>query len=187
MFAGPRLIALTGLSGVGKSTAVTWFVETHGAVRVYMGDVILEYRDVRGLSRDAEGERVARMELQALHGAGFAVARRAERIRAGLARQSTVVVDAAFRVAEVDHLADLACGVGFHLVAIEADFDVRCRRLVSRPLRPFSPSEVAARDRLELEEIGTGQVIDLASNRLRNDGSVPQFQDALSSFVESIK
>jgi hypothetical protein len=103
------------------------------------------------------------------------------------ARGIPVFVDAIFIGAEFDLLASRV-PVGFaHLLAIEASFVDRSKRLSCRQDRPFKATELLNRDNYELKELGTDKVIASANYRVRNDGTLSEFLFELSRIGEMLQ
>lgn len=183
---GSCLVAVAGLSGSGKSTAVRLLQGSLGGDVVYLGEVVLEWCREMGYPETRDSELRARKELQDLHGPAFAIERLASRIQAALSRGSAVFLDAVFRPTELDRLLALAAPHAFHLVAIESSFRTRCARLVARTDRPFSEGEVRSRDGRELNELGTGKILARCTAQVVNEGSLEQFEAELTAFAERL-
>lgn len=59
------LIGLAGLSGAGKTTAIDHLVSIGVGGRVYLGQIVLDEVEKRGLLRLPENERTVRLALRA--------------------------------------------------------------------------------------------------------------------------
>jgi aminoglycoside phosphotransferase family enzyme/predicted kinase len=135
----PALIAMTGLSGTGKSTVARRLARTIGA-RHFSSDVVRkELAGVSGGAAAGWGEGIYRPELtEATYARLFALAR--TRLNEGI----PVVLDAAFLDAEQRMAAAAAAqatGVPFALVETICDEATVAARLAARAARGDSPSD----------------------------------------------
>jgi dephospho-CoA kinase len=176
------LIAVTGLSGAGKTTAVDYLKNVGVGEKVYFGDIVLNEVRARGLALTAENERSVRLDLRSQHGLG-ALAIRAGPIVTGLLNDGlNLLVDAIFAIEEYQHL-QTCCGNSTPvLLAIEASFETRSRRLLSRAERPLTPEELRIRDQTEIANLGTGKAIAAAHHRIVNEESIQTFYGNLKQF-----
>lgn len=180
-----RLVGVAGLAGAGKTTAVKHLCDLTRGVAVYLGTAVLEEVVARGLPKTPANEQMVRIQMREEEGPAVYAMRYADRVTDLIMGGVSVFVDAIFVQAEFDLLKSRAQADSAHLLALEASFDVRCGRLVSRPDRPFSREELAERDKTELLGLGTGAVIAAANHTIRNEGSLQDFQQRLTAFWES--
>lgn len=176
------LIALAGHAGSGKTTAIEFLRKTCRCGVVYLGDAVLEEVKRRRLEPGAGNERIVRAELREREGHDAFARRSADRVVEILTRADVVFVDAIYHLREFEFLAAHVSPVPAHLLAIEASLETRIARLAVRPARPIVREELAKRDQFEREKLGTGAVIAQAM-KVGNDGSLEQFQCALSAFI----
>jgi dephospho-CoA kinase len=181
----PFLIGFTGLSGAGKTTAVEYLSGLGRGQGVYLGQAVHKEIAARGLSTSAETERQVRLDLRKESGAGALAKLVAPEVRGLLESGCTVLLDSIFHVQEYLELQQ--CG-GYRqlLVAIEACIDTRAQRLRSRPIRPLTRAELEARDQLEINVLGTQSVIESATCRIANEGSLDNFIGSLDTFWTSL-
>ena len=125
----PCLLCVTGLSGVGKSTAGKFLARKCNAKIVYLGEYVLQELKTRGLSRSAENERSVRADLREIHGPEVFAKLGAKTILDFLKEGSSVVIDAIFHLTEYEHLKSVCSNFQIYLIGIEAGFKVRSDRL----------------------------------------------------------
>lgn len=181
-----HLIAVAGHTGSGKSTAVEYLKTLCGGESVYLGAAVLEYMRTAQIPITPENELHWRLKLREQDGpAAFAKIKSAA-IISSLASGVPVLVDAIFAPDEFKLLKSEVGRYPAYLIAITASFETRCNRLRTRPKRPLSVQEVAERDRKELEQLGTAEVLAAATFSIENDGLLDEFHATLSKWWASI-
>lgn len=179
------LVAVTGLAGAGKTTAVTHLAKLTGGQVFYLGDVVLNEIRARGLPETRENEKHVRIQLRQENGPAALAMPFRDRISENLQKGVPSFIDSIFVLAEFNLVRTWTGDAPAHLLAIDASFDVRLARLKDRPERPFTRDELGDRDKTELETLGTGAVIAAASDRIRNEGSMDDFYARLAEFLKS--
>jgi dephospho-CoA kinase len=177
-----RIVAVSGLCGVGKSTAVIYLARVTGGEVVYFGATVLRVVRERGLPETSASEQIVRIELRDQHGPACLAMLEAERMKTILAEGHHVFVDAVYSVEEFDYLSGLAAS--FSLIGIEASFDTRLARLGARAVRPMTEPQLRERDAVELTRLKSGKAIAKANMRIGNEGSMAEFEDALSRALD---
>jgi dephospho-CoA kinase len=177
-----RIVAVSGLCGVGKSTAVSYLAQVTRGEVVYFGTTVLRVVRDRGLPETSASEQIVRLELRDQHGPAYLAMLEAERMRAILAEGRHVLVDAVYGGEEFDYLSRLAAG--FFLIGIEASFGARLARLGVRAVRPMTEPELRERDAVDLIRLKTDNVLAKAGIRIDNEGSMAEFEDALSRALD---
>jgi dephospho-CoA kinase len=173
-----RLIAVTGFSGAGKTTAINYVAAATSSNRIYVGQLVLDEIRKRGLPLGAESERIVRLDLRQRHGlAGLAVLATSE-IQQSLKLGKSVLVDAVLSVDELDHYRQY-CDSTTYLASILTSFDVRADRLASRTERKLSRDELLKRDDLELVSLRTDRAIAAADTSISNEGTLRVFEQRL--------
>ena len=122
-----RIVAVSGLCGAGKSTAVGFLAQRTGGEVVYFGATVLRVVRERGLQETSASEQIVRIELRDQHGSAYLAKLEAARMKSILEEGRDVFVDAVYNVEELDFLSRLAAD--FLLIGIEVSFDTRLARL----------------------------------------------------------
>ena len=173
-----KIIALVGLPGSGKSTAVEHFTK-EGFPKVYFGGVILEAMKYEGIEITEANERVFREEFRIKHGKGAVVNKIVEQIQnLADAGQRTIIADGLYTWTEYKVLKKAFPGE-LTLVAIVAPRRTRYHRLAQRPVRPLTSNEAYDRDIAEIENLEKGGPIAIADHYIINDGSVEVLSENL--------
>lgn len=176
------LISLAGLSGAGKTTAITHFESLGLGQRVYLGEEVLKEINIRGLERSPANERSIRLSLREMQGASVLAVRATPLIGDILATGTNVFVDAIFDIEEYQHLQASFRECRTILLSVVASYETRSVRLISRLERPLTPQELKLRDEVELSRLRTGSVIDRADHKIDNEGTLLAFQQDLEKF-----
>jgi dephospho-CoA kinase len=176
-------VAVTGLAGSGKTTAMEHLSELTSGRLLYLGQTVLDEVRARRLAKTPDNERQVRIDLRRDKGpAAFAIPH-ADLVVECVGKGIPVFVDAIFTQEEFDVLASGVSIGSAHLLAIDASFAIRCTRLACRAERPFSADELRTRDNYELKELRTDAVIGAAEYTIRNEGTLDEFYRQLGAFV----
>lgn len=181
----PSIIAVVGLSGVGKSEATKFLVDKYGYSTVYFGGVVVNEVMRRGLPVIPENERAIREELRATEGMDVMAARSIEPICQQLSEHGRVAIDGLYSTAE---LALLRREFGTRLVtmAIHSPHWLRAERLENRKIRPLTLAQMDERDHFEITNLDKAPPIVLADLHVINDHTVESLAERIYSAVESI-
>jgi dephospho-CoA kinase len=173
-----RLIAVTGFSGAGKTTAVQLLEDAGIGRRIYAGQIVLDEIAARGLPQGRDSENVIQLELRQEHGPLALAVLVTPQIMQHLESGSSVLLDAILSAAELGHYREV-CKNRFTLLAILASFEVRAKRLEIRENKKSTAEQLQARDRNESQSLGIKDVIGAADHQLMNEGSLRDFEKQL--------
>jgi dephospho-CoA kinase len=177
------LVGVTGLAGVGKTTAAEYLSNFTGGRYFYLGQTVLNEVGARGLLQTRENERQVRIELRREKGrAAFAIPY-VDKVAECLRNEIPVFIDAIFVPEEFGLLRASVPNSPARLLAIDASLVTRQARLAHRSERPFTTDELLKRDRTELQELGTGAVIAAAEYKISNEQTFEEFYSKLADFV----
>jgi dephospho-CoA kinase len=175
----PRVVALSGHSGAGKSTAARRLAEISGGEAIYLGQAVLDDIKARGVDDTPDEERSARVRLREEHGDDYLVLLSQGRIEDSLAVRD-VFIDSIFAPLELERLEQIAGPVT--LLQIEATFAQRVERLRIRDERGCDAEALKQRDDLEVGKLGILKVFGSASHRIQNQASLDEFRSAISAW-----
>lgn len=182
---GPRIVAFVGMSGVGKTDAVSAFAKLGDFHEVYFGGVVIREILARGLIVTEDNEAATRRDLRRIHGmAAMAVVSKVE-IDEGLNSGKRVLIDGLYSYSELKFLRG-EYGSDLCLVAIHARKSLRLKRLAQRKNRPLTFVEVEARDTREVEELEKAAPIALADYHIVNDGTPSALRKSVLRIHNSI-
>lgn len=178
-----RIAAIVGMAGAGKSE-VSSFLSSRGLQCIHFGDVTQEELVRRGLPVNEANERLIREAVRAAHGMAAYALLNLQRIDSGL-ELGSVVVDGLYSWEEYLVLKARYCE-RLVVVAVTASPATRARRLSTRPVRPLTCSELAARDRAEIENLNKGGPIAMADIMLLNEGTVQELLAQAEQVLEAV-
>jgi dephospho-CoA kinase len=180
-----KIIALVGLTGSGKTTAVD-YLTSKGYPKVYFGGVLLKAVTDAGFEINEENERRFREELREKEGKDFIVKRIIQQIHdLADAGQHRIVADGLYTWTEYKALKHEFPGE-LTVVALIAPRASRYRRLNERAIRPLTDKEASERDWSEIENLEKGGPIAIADYYVANDGDMEKFEKQIDAICEEI-
>ncbi len=180
-----KIIAIVGLTGSGKSTAVEYFTK-RGYPKVYFGGVILDAMSEAGLAHTEQNEHTFREAFRANHGkdaVAQAIARQIHHLADS--GQHRIIADGLYTWTEYKVLKKEFPGE-LSLVAVVSPRHLRYHRLSQRPIRPLTATEAHDRDASEIENLEKGGPIAIADHYVINDGSVEDLDSKLAIIAEEL-
>ncbi len=179
----PRLIALVGLPGAGKST-VTDYIVGQGFERIYFGGLTLEKVMELGLEPGEESERTVREQLRREHGMAAYALLNIPKIRRALERKD-VIIDGLYSWEEYCVLRDEFSEL--EVLAVYAPPRLRYQRLASRKERPLTEAEARSREITQIENINQAGPIAMADWTFINTGSTKDLISAVEGYLNGKK
>ena len=175
-----KIIALVGLAGSGKSSAVEYLTEK-GFPKIYFGGVIYKAMDEAGIEKTWDNQQKFREEIRRREGKDFVIKRVIKNIHDLInAGQNKIVLDGLYTWSEYKFLKHEFPGqvVG---IAIVRPIYLRYQRMAKRIERPLQAHEVDQRDWSEIENLEKGGPIAIADYFIINDGSLEQLQQKIDA------
>lgn len=180
-----KLIAIVGMCGSGKSTAVDYLTE-HNIPKVYFGGVVINAVKEAGLEVNETNEKMIREKLREDEGKDAIVNRVVKDVKKLIeAGQKRIVLDGLYSWTEYKVLRK-EFPDEMTVVAIVTPKALRRERLANRPVRPLTPAEVAERDRSEIENLEKGGPIAIADYYVDNSGTIEEFHEAFGELMKDI-
>ena len=182
-----KILAVVGMSGSGKSTAIEYLTE-HGIPKIYFGGIIYKAMADAGIERteDGESERKFREEIRAKEGNDFVVKRAIAEVKNLInAGQKRIVLDGVYSWTEYKILR-AEFPTEMTVVAIVAPKALRRKRLANRPDRPFNAQAAAERDQSEIENLEKGGPIAIADYYVDNSTDLKDFHDRFAKLMQDI-
>lgn len=177
-----KIIALVGLAGSGKSSAVDHFTD-RGFPKVYVGQLILDGVREMGWELTQDNERKYREMMRREHGNDYFIRRCAEQMHKLIdAGQKRIVLDGLYSWTEYKFLKHEFPGQ-LSVIAIVTPKHLRYRRLAQRPIRPLPEGETMKRDWAEIENMEKGGPIAIADYFVINDGSLEDLHAQLDTIT----
>jgi UPF0200 protein PYRAB09750 len=175
-----KIIALVGLAGSGKSSAVEYLTEK-GFPKIYFGGVIYKAMDEAGIEKTWDNQQKFREEIRRKEGKDFVIKRVIKNIHDLInAGQNKIVLDGLYTWSEYKFLKHEFPGQVV-VIAIVTPKHLRYQRMIKRAERPMQPHEVDQRDWSEIENLEKGGPIAIADYFIINDGSLEQLHQKIDA------
>ena len=175
-----KIIALVGLAGSGKSSAVEYLTEK-GFPKIYFGGVIYKAMDEAGIEKTWDNQQQFREEIRRREGKDFVIKRVIKNIHDLInAGQNKIVLDGLYTWSEYKLLKHEFPGQVL-VIAIVTPKYLRYQRMAKRIERPMQPHEVDQRDWSEIENLEKGGPIAIADYFIINDGSLEQLHQKIDT------
>ena len=175
-----KIIALVGLAGSGKSSAVEYLTEK-GFPKIYFGGVIYKAMDEAGIEKTWDNQQQFREEIRRREGKDFVIKRVIKNIHDLInAGQNKIVLDGLYTWSEYKFLKHKFPGQVV-VIAIVTPKYLRYQRMAKRIERPMQPHEVDQRDWSEIENLEKGGPIAIADYFIINDGSLEQLHQKIDA------
>ena len=175
-----KIIALVGLAGSGKSSAVEYLTEK-GFPKIYFGGVIYKAMDEAGIEKTWDNQQQFREEIRRREGKDFVIKRVIKNIHDLVnAGQNKIVLDGLYTWSEYKFLKHEFPGQVV-VIAIVTPKYLRYQRMAKRMERPMQPHEVDQRDWSEIENLEKGGPIAIADYFIINDGSLEQLHQKIDA------
>lgn len=181
----PKIIAIVGMTGSGKGTAVEYLTEKYGWPNVYFGGMVYEEVARRGLDI-VKDETAVREDMRAQEGPAVLAKRVAAKARELLDDGvEKVVLDGLYSWSEDKYLRQ-EFGDDIIIIAVVAPKELRRQRLLKRvdQRRTYTLDDIIKREIAEIENIEKGGPIAYADFYVMNDGDLENMQQQLDRIVK---
>ncbi len=175
-----KIIALVGLAGSGKSSAVEYLTKK-GFPKIYFGGVIYKAMEEAGIEPTWDNQQKFREEIRQREGKDFVIRRVIKNIRDLInAGQNKIVLDGLYTWSEYKILKHEFPGQVV-VIAIVTPKHLRYQRMIKRLERPMQPREVDQRDWSEIENLEKGGPIAIADYFIINDSDLTQLHQKIDA------
>jgi len=175
-----KIIALVGLAGSGKSSAVEYLTKK-GFPKIYFGGVIYKAMEEAGIEPTWDNQQKFREEIRRREGKDFVIRRVIKNIRDLInAGQNKIVLDGLYTWSEYKILKH-EFPRQVVVIAIVTPKHLRYQRMIKRLERPMQPREVDQRDWSEIENLEKGGPIAIADYFIINDSDLAQLHQKIDA------
>ena len=180
-----KIVALVGLAGSGKSSAVEYLTQK-GYPKVYFGGIIYKAMKEAGIEITWDNQKVFREEIREREGKDFVVKRVIKEVHDLMgAGQHNIVLDGLYSWSEYKSLKHEFPG-SMTVVAIVTPKHLRKQRMSKRTERPMTPKEVDERDWTEIENLEKGGPIAIADYFIHNEGNLEQLHKQVDDSLNHV-
>lgn len=168
------IVAIVGLTGVGKSEASVFFGRKGFAV-VRVGSITYEMLEEEDLTVNEENELYMRQKIRKIHGPEAYAKLNSIKIDKLDNENRDVVIDGIRTKEELDFLKNRYSNL--IVLFLEADRDIRLDRIVNRKdgERTYSPRQAKDRDLSEVQIFRTHELKEYSDYQIDNSGSMVEF------------
>jgi len=179
-----RVLAFAGMPFSGKSEAVKIAKEMNIPV-FRMGDMVWEEVENRRLELNEKNVGTIADQMREEYGMDIWARRTLEKIRL-IGESESIVIDGIRNIEELDAFRR-ELGGGFVVIAVEAAYEIRQKRALTRNREDDSNDveKIKERDRRELRW-GLGVVIASADVVVSNEGGIEEFRDKVRKILDGI-
>ncbi len=178
-----KLIAIVGMAGSGKSIACD-YLEEKGFSKIYFGGVILKKLEEASLEINSVNEKMMREKLRNDLGMAAVAITLLPDIKKSLEEGNTVL-DGLYSWDE--YLVLKKEFPNLKLLCINANKDIRYKRISERKVRPLTKEEVSKRDVSELENLAKGSPIAISDYFILNNLGMDEYVLQLDEFYKSFE
>lgn len=176
----PRLIALVGLPGAGKSTVTEIFTD-QGYQRVYFGGLTIDKLTESGQAINEVNERKMREELRSTYGMGAYALLNLPKVETALTKGKTIIDDL---YSWEEYLLIKEKFPYVKILAVYAPPAVRYQRLAKRKVRPLTTEEAASRDQAQIENLHQAGPIAVADWTFLNLGTKDELVKMVKIYID---
>jgi dephospho-CoA kinase len=176
----PKIYAVVGMVGSGKSETTKYLKEKYNWPGVYLGEITFDRLKEENLEVNEKNERYMREKIRAEGGMGAYALFSLPKIEKALEKSDTVVVESLYSWDEYKVLKE-RFGDDFKIIAAICPPAIRYQRLSSRPERPYTHEEARSRDWAEIENSDKGGPIAMADYPIQNDSDMENLQRQIDS------
>lgn len=183
----PRIIAIVGMPGSGKGTAVAHIKEAYHLPSVYFGGMVYDEVRKRGLDIVLD-ERMVREDMRLKEGPAVLAKRAATQARELLEGGApAVVLDGVYSWSEDTYLRQ-EFGEDYVVFAAVNPKHVRYERVVARKdaHRPYTLEQIKLRDIEEIENLEKGGPIAFADYYIANAKNIDDFKEKVDALMHEI-
>jgi dephospho-CoA kinase len=180
-----KIITLVGMTGSGKSTAVS-YLTSKGYPKVYFGGMVYNEMNRRGIEITPESQQEFREKIREEEGADWVIRQVISETHKLIGSgQRHIILDGLYTWAEYKILKHEFPGE-ITVLAITPPKSLRHKRLAIRPDRPFTEQQANARDYSEIENLEKGGPIAAADYYIANAGSLKELEQDIDHLLQKI-
>lgn len=177
-----KIIAIIGLPGSGKSSAMAYLIKKLKCPKVYFGDVTFDEIKKRGLEINENNERMVRENLRNKFGLLYYTKQVIKKINL-IKNANIILVESLYSWEEYLYFKN-KFNDDFITIAIYASPKVRYKRLSKRPVRPLTTEEAQSRDYVQITNITQAGPIAMANYTADNNGNLQKLYTQIDKVIK---
>lgn len=174
------VLILTGLPGVGKTTAAQFFISQNIPV-VSLGNVTIDILRQQKKKINEANEGAIRGKLRHLYGQDYYARQVLAQVKNKFEKYPLVVIEGLRSEEERIYLKDNLPHI--RLIYLVAKKKYRIDRLLKRPQRPMTATEITERDRYEINILRINKLKKHAVSVITNNDSIDNFYKKLKKLI----
>ena len=178
------ILAIVGLPGAGKTEVTEYLMKKMAWLKVYFGDATFDEMKEKDLEINEVNERKTREGIRERLGMGAYAILSIPKVKKLFENQS-VIVESLYSWEEYLEMKKEFAD-DFKVLAVFASPLERQKRLVDRPLRPFTKEEFISREYAQIENLHQAGPIARADFTILNEGSKENLYQEIDKVISKL-
>lgn len=178
------ILAIVGLPGSGKTEVTEYLMKKMNWPKVYFGDATFDEMKRKGLEINEINERETREGIRKRLGMGAYAILSIPRVKKFFG-DGSVIVESLYSWEEYLEMKK-EFGDDFKVLAVFASPSERQKRLVNRPIRPFTKEEFVSREYAQIENLHQAGPIARADFMIINEDSKEELYNRVDQIISRL-